>query len=248
MNYDGKTGAIGRVPNYLKSLINVEIVKFDVEKEEPIRDENGFCIPCKEGEVGEVLGQINLEAGRGFDGYVDNQATQKKILRNVFENDDQWFRSGDLLSRDKDGYYYFIDRIGDTFRWKGENVATSEVAQSFQGIQGIEEVNVYGVTIPGNDGKAGMASLVTESDIDLKQVYSQLKDTLPSYAMPLIIRVQKEIEITGTFKHKKVDLVKQGFNPDEMIDPLYFIDNDSSTFIKLDANLYQKIMNQEIKL
>ena len=166
----------------------------------------------------------------------------------VFENDVQWFRSGYLLSRDKDGYYYFIDRIGDTFRWKGENVATSEVAQSFQGIQGIEEVNVYGVTIPGNDGKAGMASLVTESDIDLKQVYSQLKDTLPSYAMPLIIRVQKEIEITGTFKHKKVDLVKQGFNPDEMIDPLYFIDNDSSTFIKLDANLYQKIMNQEIKL
>ena len=248
MNYDGKTGAIGRVPNYLKSMINVEIVKFDVEKEEPIRDEKGFCIPCKEGEVGEVLGQIDLEAGGGFDGYVDNQATQKKILRNVFENDDQWFRSGDLLSRDKDGYYYFIDRIGDTFRWKGENVATSEVAQSFKGIQGIEEVNVYGVTIPGNDGKAGMASLVTDIDIDLKEVYSQLKDVLPSYAMPLIIRVQKEIEITGTFKHKKVELVKQGFNPDEMIDPLYFIDNGNSTFIKLDANLYQKIMNQEIKL
>lgn len=93
-----------------------------------------------------------------------------------------------------------------------------------------------------------MASLVTESDINLRQVYSQLKDALPSYAMPLIIRVQKEIEITGTFKHKKVDLVKQGFNPDEMIDPLYFIDNDNSTFTKLDANLYQKIMNQEIKI
>ena len=247
INYDGKSGAIGRIPGYLKSMLNIEIVKFDVEKEEPIRNEEGFCIPCEIGEVGEALGEIQVDAG-GFDGYVDKQATQKKILTNVFENGDQWFRSGDLLSCDKDGYYYFIDRIGDTFRWKGENVATSEVAHAFKGIDGIEEVNVYGVEIPGNDGKAGMAALVTKNDINFENLFNNLKGSLPSYAMPLLLRVKKEIEITGTFKHKKVDLVKEGFNPDEVSDPLYLADNDNSTFIKLDKNLYQKLMNQKIRL
>ena len=106
INYDGKSGAIGRVPSYLKSMLNIEIVKFDVEKEEPLRDEKGFCIPCEIDEVGEAIGEIQIDAG-GFDGYVDKQATQKKILRDVFTKDDQWFRSGDLLSRDKDGYFYF---------------------------------------------------------------------------------------------------------------------------------------------
>ena len=247
INYDGKSGAIGRIPGYLKSMLNIEIVKFDVEKEEPIRNEEGFCIPCEIGEVGEALGEIQVDAG-GFDGYVDKQATQKKILTNVFENGDQWFRSGDLLSCDKDGYYYFVDRIGDTFRWKGENVATSEVAHAFKGIDGVEEVNVYGVEIPGNDGKAGMAALVTKNDINFENLFNNLKGSLPSYAMPLLLRVKKEIEITGTFKHKKVDLVKEGFNPDEVSDPLYLADNDNSTFIKIDTNLYQKLMNQKIRL
>ena len=258
INYDGKSGAIGRIPGYLKSNADAAIIfcssekfsllnKFDVEKEEPIRNEEGFCIPCEIGEVGEALGEIQVDAG-GFDGYVDKQATQKKILTNVFENGEQRIRSGDLLSCDKDGYYYFIDRIGDTFRWKGENVATSEVAHAFKGIDGIEEVNVYGVEIPGNDGKAGMAALVTRNDINFENLFNNLKGSLPSYAMPLLLRVKKEIEITGTFKHKKVDLVKEGFNPDEVSDPLYLADNDNSTFIKLDKNLYQKLMNQKIRL
>ena len=133
------------------------------------------------GEVGEAIGEIQIDAA-GFDGYVDKQATQKKILKDVFSKDDQWFRSGDLLSRDKDGYFYFIDRIGDTFRWKGENVATSEVAHAFQGFSHIEEVNVYGVDLPGNDGRAGMVAIVTKSDIDLANLYSHLKNSLPSYA------------------------------------------------------------------
>ena len=173
-------------------MLNIEIVKFDVEKEEPIRDEKGFCIPCEDGEVGEAIGEIQIDAA-GFDGYVDKQATQKKILSDVFVKDDKWFRSGDLLSRDKDGYFYFIDRIGDTFRWKGENVATSEVAHAFQGFNNIEEVNVYGVDLPGNDGKAGMAALVANSDINLKDLYSHLKNSLPSYAMPLILRIKKKL-------------------------------------------------------
>ena len=247
INYDGKSGAIGRVPSYLKSMLNIEIVKFDVEKEEPLRDEKGFCIPCEIDEVGEAIGEIQIDAG-GFDGYVDKQATQKKILRDVFTKDDQWFRSGDLLSRDKDGYFYFVDRIGDTFRWKGENVATSEVAHAFQGFHNIEEVNVYGVDLPGNDGRAGMAAIVTKSDIDLEELYNHLKNSLPSYAMPIILRVQKEIEITGTFKHKKVDLVKEGYNPQNVLDPLFFIDDKNGKYINLDDNLYEKIINKDIKL
>jgi len=247
INYDGKSGAIGRVPSYLKSMLNIEIVKFDVEKEEPLRDENGFCIPCENSEVGEAIGEIQIDAA-GFDGYVDKQATQKKILKDVFSKDDQWFRSGDLLSRDKDGYFYFIDRIGDTFRWKGENVATSEVAHAFQGFSNIEEVNVYGVDLPGNDGRAGMVAIVTKSDIDLENLYSHLKNSLPSYAMPIILRVKKEIEITGTFKHKKVDLVKEGYNPQDVSDPLFFIDDKNGNYINLDSNLYEKIINKDIKL
>ena len=247
INYDGKSGAIGRVPGYLKKMLNIEIVKFDVEKEEPIRDEKGFCIPCEDGEVGEAIGEIQIDAA-GFDGYVDKQATQKKILSDVFVKEDKWFRSGDLLSRDKDGYFYFIDRIGDTFRWKGENVATSEVAHAFQGFNNIEEVNVYGVDLPGNDGKAGMAALVANSDINLKDLYSHLKNSLPSYAMPLILRIKKEIEITGTFKHKKVDLVKEGYNPQDVSDPLFFIDDKNGNYINLDSNLYEKIINKDIKL
>ena len=247
INYDGKSGAIGRVPGYLKKMLNIEIVKFDVEKEEPIRDERGFCIPCEIGEVGEAVGEIQIDAG-AFDGYVDKQATQKKILRDVFKKDDQWFRSGDLLSRDRDGYFYFIDRIGDTFRWKGENVATSEVAHAFQGFKNILEVNVYGVDLPGNDGKAGMAALVANDDINLKDLYFHLKSSLPGYAMPIILRVKKEIEITGTFKHKKIELVKEGYNPEDISDPLFFIDDQNENYIGLDYRLYERLINKEIKL
>ena len=235
------------MPGYLKKMLNIEIVKFDVEKEEPIRDERGFCIPCEIGEVGEAVGEIQIDAG-AFDGYVDKQATQKKILRDVFKKDDQWFRSGDLLSRDRDGYFYFIDRIGDTFRWKGENVATSEVAHAFQGFKNILEVNVYGVDLPGNDGKAGMAALVSNAEINLKDLYFHLKSSLPGYAMPIILRVKKEIEITGTFKHKKIELVKEGYNPEDISDPLFFIDDQNENYIGLDYRLYERLINKEITL
>ena len=166
MNYDGKSGAIGRVPKYIEKILNVHIIKYDIENEEPIRDKDGFCIPCDVNEVGEAIGQITIPGS--FEGYVDKDATKKKILTNVFEKDDQFFRTGDLLSKDELGYVYFADRIGDTFRWKGENVATSEVAEAFAGFEGILETNVYGVSIPGSDGKAGMAAISTDRDLDLK--------------------------------------------------------------------------------
>ena len=246
INFDGKTGAIGRIPNYMKSTMNVEIVKFDIERGEPIRNKQGYCILCEYGEPGEALGKIDLDVG-GFDGYVDKQATEKKILRNVFEEGDQWFQSGDLLSTDKDGYFYFIDRIGDTFRWKGENVATSEVAFAFSNIKGIKEANVYGVSIPGNDGKAGMAALVIDEDIDLKDLYFDLSKSLPSYAVPLMLRIKKQIEVTGTFKHRKVELVREGYDPSKVSDPIYIIDNQNKTYIDLNDEKFEKIKNEKVK-
>ena len=246
MNYDGKSGAIGRIPKYIEKILNVHIIKFDIEKEEPIRDENGFCIPCDVNEVGEAIGKIAIEGS--FEGYVDKEATKKKILSDVFEKGDQYFRSGDLLSKDDLGYVYFADRIGDTFRWKGENVATSEVAEAFVGFDGILEANVYGVSIPGSDGKAGMAALSTNKEIDLVKLYQKLSSSLPAYAQPLIIRIKNEIEVTGTFKHRKVELVKEGYDPKNISEPLYFCDHQSKKYVPLDNNLFRIIDNQEIKL
>jgi fatty-acyl-CoA synthase len=246
MNYDGKSGAIGRIPKYIEKILNVHIIKFDIEKEEPIRDENGFCIPCDIDEVGEAIGKIAIEGS--FEGYVDKKATKKKILTDVFEKGDQYFRSGDLLSKDDLGYIYFADRIGDTFRWKGENVATSEVAEAFAEFDGILEANVYGVSIPGSDGKAGMVALSTNKDIDLDKLYQKLSSSLPAYAQPLIIRIKNEIEITGTFKHRKVELVKEGYDPKNISEPLYFCDHQSKKYIPLDNDLFGSINNQEMKL
>ena len=246
MNYDGKSGAIGRIPKYIEKILNVHIIKFDIEKEEPIRDENGFCIPCDVNEVGEAIGKIAIEGS--FEGYVDKEATKKKILSDVFEKGDQYFRSGDLLSKDDLGYVYFADRIGDTFRWKGENVATSEVAEAFVGFDGILEANVYGVSIPGSDGKAGMAALSTNKEIDLVKLYQKLSSSLPAYAQPLIIRIKNEIEVTGTFKHRKVELVKEGYDPKNISEPLYFCDHQSRKYVPLDNDLFGSIDNQEIKL
>ena len=251
MNYDGTVGSIGRIPGWAKSKFNVEIVKFDIENEEPIRGPDGFCQVCEPGEAGEALGKISNDpdtpTGR-FDGYARKEETEKKILRDVFEKGDAWFRTGDLLKQDKLGYFYFVDRIGDTFRWKGENVATSEVAEAISVFPGIKEANVYGVHVPGADGRAGMASIVSETEVDLPAFRAHLEKELPAYAQPLFVRIQPEMEITGTFKHRKVDLVKEGFDPDAISDPIYFNDPAARAFVPLDKELYDHIAGGGIRL
>ncbi len=252
VNFDGKVGAVGRIPSWARKNSNVEIVKFDVEKEEPVRDENGLCVPCPPGEVGELLGQIfydnpDMPSSR-FEGYVGQAETNKKILRDVFAKGDEWFRAGDLMKVDEKGYFYFIDRIGDTFRWKGENVATSEVAEAISVFNNVDEVNVYGVAVEGTDGRAGMASIVSDGNIDMKELHAHICKNLPSYAQPLFLRMQPKIEITGTFKHRKVELVKDGFDPSKVSEPLYFNDPASGSFVPLDDALYQKIMAKEVRL
>ena len=250
MNFDGTPGAVGRIAPWARKRFNVAIVKFDTEKEEVVRGPDGFCIKADYGEAGEAIGQISNDpdqpTGR-FDGYADKAATEKKILRNVFEEGDAWFRTGDLLREDSRGYFYFVDRIGDTFRWKGENVATSEVAEALSVYDGIKEANVYGVQVPGADGRAGMASIVADESVDLDKLAAYLREQLPEYARPHFLRMQPEMEVTGTFKHRKVELVKEGFNPDEIEEPLYFMCPDTKGYIPLDKPLYDRICAGELR-
>jgi fatty-acyl-CoA synthase len=246
LNYDGTVGAVGRIPSYMRSLMTTRLVRFDVESEKPVRGPDDLCIECEDGEAGEAIGKIVNEPGKTFDGYSKSADTEKKVLHDVFEKGDAWFRTGDLLKRDALGYFYFVDRIGDTFRWKGENVSTNEVAEVLNVVPGIKEANVYGVAIPGQDGRAGMASIVASSGFNLDKVGESLRTNLPAYARPVFLRLQPEMEITGTFKLRKVDLVQQGFNPATIPDPLYVL--DKGEYVPLDAARYDAIVSGAVKL
>ena len=249
-NVDSRFGSIGRIPPYAKNALPTKIVKFDVVNEKVVRNEDGFCIECEDDEAGEVIGLIPNEdkfSGK-FEGYTDKEATEKKILKDVFEKGDQWFSSGDLLKRDKDGYYFFVDRIGDTFRWKSENVATSEVSEAISTFVGVKEANVYGVLVPGEDGRAGMASIVPGEEFSINGLYEHLSQHLPKYSIPVFIRISKEIEVTGTFKYKKTDLVKDGFDPSVVKDQMYYASTSENDYIGLDANVFKKISDHELKL
>jgi len=248
-NFDGYPGAVGRIPWFAKKAYErIHFVRFDYDSEMPVRGEDGFCIECETDEVGEVIGHISDEPGEGFEGYGDRKADEKKILRNVFEEGDMFFRTGDLMRMDKNGYVYFIDRIGDTFRWKGENVATSEVGEALSRFDGVEEANIYGVHVPGADGRAGMAALVAMPGLDIDKLSEHISAHLPAYARPLFLRLLPQMEITGTFKHRKVDLQKEGFDPSAITDPLYFFDDVAGVYVPLDAALYEKIKSGSMRL
>lgn len=248
MNFDGKIGAVGRIPKYLESKFgDVRIVKFDVVSEEPVRGGDGYCIPAALDEPGELLGKIDDKGPSDFSGYHDKAATEKKILRDVFEKGDAWFRSGDLMSKDKAGYIYFNDRIGDTFRWKGENVATNEVAEALSQYPGINTANVYGVAIPGTDGKAGMASLTIGEGFEIADLHAYLSQNLPPYAIPVFLRQQPEAETTGTFKYRKVDLVKDGFDVGQIEDQIWFSSSSAKAYQPLNTDQHDAILAGKVQ-
>jgi fatty-acyl-CoA synthase len=246
-NFDGKPGAIGRVPGYLKSRFNVRLVGFDVESESPIRGADGFCKETAPEEVGECIGLIGGDAREDFGGYADKAASDKKVLRDVFKSGDAWFRTGDLMRQDDEGYFYFVDRIGDTFRWKGENVSTSEVSEALSVIAGVKEATVYGVKIGDQDGRAGMASLVVGPDFDITGLAAAVDLGLPAYARPVFVRLQSEIEITGTFKYRKMDLVAEGFDPTVVKQPVYFRDA-ARGYVRLTKPGFAKILSGGVRL
>jgi len=243
-NVEGKPGAIGRIPSFLAHRFPATLVKFDVAKDEPVRNEQGFCIRCAPNEVGEAIGTILNDPsniGSRFEGYTSIEASEKKIFRDVFEPGDAWFRTGDLMRRDEKGFFYFVDRIGDTFRWKGENVATSEVSEAICAFPGVKEANVYGVAIPGTDGRAGMAALVAHDGLDLAALRTHLINRLPEYARPLFLRIQSELEVTATFKHTKNGVVRQAYDPAATGDVIYFNDAERHAFVRLDKATYDRI-------
>ena len=243
-NFDGKEGAVGRIPWFVAHRFPTKVVRFDVETQQPVRDERGLCIECAIGEPGEVIGKVLKDPskpGARFEGYATQAETDRKILRDVFEKGDVWFRTGDLMRKDADGYFFFVDRIGDTFRWKGENVSTTEVEEAIGQFPDALETNVYGVEIPGRDGRAGMAAIVAKEHFNLTAFRDHLVDRLPEYARPAFVRLRNEIDVTATFKQKKIDLVKEGFDPAARSDPIYFNDPATNAFVRLDDALYQRI-------
>jgi fatty-acyl-CoA synthase len=236
-NAEGKAGAIGRVPGFLKHRFGIALVKRGADGE-PLRGDDGFCQRVVTGEAGEAIGRI-AGGGARFEGYSDAAATAKKILRNVFVAGDAYVRTGDLMCQDATGFYYFVDRLGDTFRWKGENVATTEVAAALTSYSGITAANVYGVAVPGNDGKAGMAAIEADETFDLAGLKTHLAHKLPTYARPLFLRLVPSFAVTETFKQKKQQLALEGFDPARITDTLYADDGES--FSPLDTALYARI-------
>lgn len=248
-NVEGEPGSIGRIPPQLAHRSPVALIRFDVEKEAPIRNEQGFCVRCGPNEVGEAIGPISKDSsgfGGRFEGYTNGEASGKKILRDVFKPGDAWFRTGDLMRRDEKGFFFFVDRVGDTFRWKGENVATSEVAEAICEIPGVRQASVYGVEIPGTDGRAGMATLVTGDELDLAALRTHLIRRLPEYARPLFLRIRDEMEMTSTFKYTKTDLARQAYDPAATTDAIYFHDPERERFVRMDEELYHRIQTREI--
>ena len=228
INISSKIGACGFVPliNRFISLLPIYVIKIDDEMN-PIRDEQGFCIQCRPGEKGLLIGVIGKSTKTAYNGYANNsQASNKKIIENVFRPGQRAFNSGDLMMCDSFGYLYFCDRLGDTYRWKGENVSTIEVENVISKILNGIEVLVYGVEIPGQEGRAGMAA-INKTGLDLKTVEESLKLKLPSYARPVFIRLAEQLDYTGTFKAKKI-----GEDPESDI-ALLQIDAEKLTALKI---------------
>ena len=207
----------------------------------------GLCVEARPGEIGECIGEIGQDVRRSYTGYADAAATEKKVLHDVFATGDAWFATGDLMLQDKDGYFYFVDRIGDTYRWKGENVSTTEVAERMAAAPGVREATVYGVQVGELDGRAGMASLVVGPEFDITALKGHLEADLPTYAQPVFIRLQPEIETTGTFKYRKMDLVADGFSPDRVRGPLYY-KHPARGYVKLTKPAYAKIISGDVRL
>jgi fatty-acyl-CoA synthase len=233
-NCEERVGAIGRIPPFLNSRLSVALLRFDTSSGQPLRNAEGRCEACKPNEVGEAVGLLpedTQRAGR-FEGYVDAHASELKILRNVFAPGDAWYRTGDLMRRDEHGFFYFVDRIGETYRWKGENVSTQEVCSVLMAIPGVREAVVYGVAVPGADGRAGMAALVADARFDLGLFRAQAALQLPSYARPVFLRLVASLDATATFKPRRQQLIAQGFEPAG--DPLYVDDAAAQRYVPLD--------------
>ncbi|XP_033321914.2 fatty acid transport protein 1 isoform X1 [Megalopta genalis] len=247
VNTDNTVGAIGFVSRIIPSFYPISILKSNSDGE-PIRNAKGLCQTCEPNEPGVFVGKIiPNNPSRAFLGYVDQKASEKKIVRDVFKKGDSAFISGDILIADELGYLFFKDRTGDTFRWKGENVSTSEIEAIISNVINYRDCIVYGVEIPGVEGKAGMAAIYDENNsLDMNKLSVDFKDNLASYAIPRFIRILTKIDLTGTFKLKKKDLVVEGYNPNSTKDKLYYL-SEKSGYQLLTTEVYEQILERKIR-
>jgi len=241
-NCEERVGAIGRIPPFLAHRMPVALVKYDVESAAPTRHATGRCITCAANDPGEPIGTTR------FEGYADTEASRRKVLHDVFAAGDAWYRTGDLMRRDAQGFFYFVDRVGDTFRWKGENVSTTEVAAAIGLCPAVSEVAVYGVSVPKADGRAGMAALVIGAGFDLAELRRTVASALPAYARPVFVRIVASLEITGTFKLRTQELARQGYDLDQVSDAVYVEDAKQGIYVPLDSGLYQHILSGSLRL
>ncbi|XP_028454357.1 long-chain fatty acid transport protein 1a isoform X2 [Perca flavescens] len=249
-NMDGKVGACGFNSRILPNVYPIRLVMVDEDSMELVRDSQGLCVPCRPGEPGLLVGRINQQDPlRRFDGYANQDATRKKIANNVFKKNDSAYLSGDVLVMDEMGYMYFRDRGGDTFRWRGENVSTTEVEGVLSSLLGQTDVAVYGVAVPGVEGKAGMAAIAdTTGSFDCKGFLQKVQHALPSYARPVFLRISPHVDTTGTFKIQKTRLQSEGYDPRLTTDQIYFLNTRAASYEAVDEELYSAIAEGRMSL
>lgn len=231
INSFGRSGMIGRKRS------DSTIIHCNKDDGSPILNNEGFCTKVSEGETGLYIQKISSSAK--FQGYLDAQASNKKILQNVFKTGDQYFNTGDLITLHDNNWLSFADRVGDTYRWKSENVSTMEVAAILNNASGVMDCNVYGVQVESAEGKAGMAAMNVSDEFSFISFIEHVNKNLNTFQKPYFLRLTKEMQTTGTFKHQKEDLKKQGFNPSLIKDKLYFLQKDN--YVEIDQALYNRI-------
>lgn len=248
-NYTGQRGAVGRASWLYKQVFPFSLIRYDVTTGEPIRDTQGHCVATSPGEPGLLVAPVSQQSP--FLGYAGGpELAQGKLLQDVFRPGDVFFNTGDLLVCDSQGFLRFHDRTGDTFRWKGENVATTEVAETLEALDFLQEVNAYGVAVPGHEGRAGMAALVLRPphSLDLVQLYTHVSENLPPYAWPRFLRLQDSLATTETFKQQKVRMAKEGFDPSTLSDPLYILDQAGGAYLPLTPARYGALLTGNLRI
>ena len=240
INLSGKPGMVGRISPGRGHVL----AKVDPETEEMVK-QDGQLVAAQPGESGILLAKIGPMAE--FEGYLDKAKNASKVIDNPFGKEDRYFDTGDMLTLHEDNWVSFADRLGDTFRWKGENVSTNDVQETVSTCDGIKEANAYGVKVPGCDGRAGMVAITVEPDFDIQRLASHVRGQLPAYARPLFVRIEDNLQMTGSYKYVKTGLKADGFDPEKIASPLYFLSGEG-TYIPLKSGVYEQICDGTIRL
>ena len=229
------------------SITPFALVSYDVENDIPVRDDQGFLKKVGKGEIGLLLMEITEKTP--FAGYTDKNKTEEKIIRGAFTKGDMWFNTGDMLRNMGFRHAQFADRVGDTFRWKGENVSTQEVEKAIDTFPGVSSSAVYGITIPGTDGKAGMAAIISDekTPIEISKLAGYLKTSLPKYAVPLFVRFVPDFEWTATHKIQKNNLKNQGYDPSRVKEGVYVLLPGSEGYVPLNDEIYRNLIAGKYK-